>query len=153
VLVTVVLGHAAMDSSNIKSVNHSNTLKYLSELDLGYLKKYMSSEQYTLPRWQDSDADTAILLYKRYLALLVKHGLECELVPTKEIDEVWHNHILHTKQYHQDCNALFGRYLHHIPSDLNETDQERLSALFQKTCEYYESEFNESLPFYQQNAG
>ncbi len=36
-------------------------------------------------------------------------------IPTKNIDEYWHAHILHTKKYMKDCDHVFGRYLHHNP--------------------------------------
>jgi hypothetical protein len=36
-------------------------------------------------------------------------------VTSKDVDEVWHNHILHTHQYARDCNAFFGRFMHHVP--------------------------------------
>ncbi len=32
------------------------------------------------------------------------------------IDEAWHTFILFTKDYHQFCNAVVGKYFHHHPS-------------------------------------
>jgi hypothetical protein len=37
------------------------------------------------------------------------------LVPAQDIDQVWHCHILHTRQYRQDCQMLFGRFIDHEP--------------------------------------
>ncbi len=37
------------------------------------------------------------------------------LTPTREIDEVWHNFILHTKFYDEYCQNNFGRFIHHNP--------------------------------------
>jgi hypothetical protein len=62
----------------------------------------------------------AISLYKMFLCL---HFLfpDIELVPTKEIDEVWHTHILlNTYKYIQDCQDLYGYIFHHY-SPVNET--------------------------------
>ena len=38
-----------------------------------------------------------------------------QMVPNGDIDEIWHMHILDTRAYMADCNALFGEYLHHYP--------------------------------------
>jgi hypothetical protein len=37
------------------------------------------------------------------------------LVPSQDIDRVWHHHILDTMKYAQDCQMLFGYFLHHFP--------------------------------------
>jgi hypothetical protein len=29
---------------------------------------------------------------------------------------VWHAHILDTKKYMVDCQAIFGRFIHHVPN-------------------------------------
>jgi hypothetical protein len=39
-----------------------------------------------------------------------------------DLDQCWHQFILHTVEYHKFCIQEFGEYLHHIPSsDLPET--------------------------------
>jgi|LakMenE01Jun11ns_1017448.scaffolds.fasta_scaffold9952510_4 hypothetical protein len=35
--------------------------------------------------------------------------------PTIEIDEAWHEFILHTKLYEQYCMEEFGKFIHHDP--------------------------------------
>lgn len=124
--------------------------QYLTQLDLSYIKHYMCSEAYTLPQWSAEDAAIAIELYKRFLWLILKYGEEHMIVPTKEIDEVWHNHILHTEKYFKDCEAIANHYIHHRPSDLSMEDKQSLATAFQKTRELYFQEFNEHLPYYQQ---
>lgn len=64
--------------------------------------------------WTKEEIDRRIEDYVRYLALhraYPKGGL----VPSELIDQVWHTHILYTKQYHADCQRLFGQYFHHQP--------------------------------------
>lgn len=105
----------------------------------------MSSQHYFLPQWPSNLAATACKLYKNFLWLHCKYS-DVLLVPTKDIDEVWHNHILFTKQYHADCEALFGRYLHHHPSDRdNEAEINKLVEPFQTTKALYLQEFGEPL--------
>lgn len=65
-------------------------------------------------RWDSLRAEKAILDYQRYMAI-TKALDGIQLVPNGDIDEIWHMHILDTRAYMQDCDALFGGYLHHYP--------------------------------------
>ena len=53
--------------------------------------------------------------YRRFLFICAKHP-SAHVVPNGKVDYFWHKHILHTRQYVDDCQALFGRYLHHLPT-------------------------------------
>ena len=45
-----------------------------------------------------------------------KYAAECGMLPpSEEVDEFWHNHILDTRKYKQDCEQIFGFYLEHYP--------------------------------------
>lgn len=59
-------------------------------------------------------AGHAIESYRQYLKLCVKYR-DRRLVPSHFIDNVWHQHILDTRAYARDCNAIFGAMLHHYP--------------------------------------
>ncbi len=39
------------------------------------------------------------------------------------IDEMWHNFILFTKDYHEFCRKYFGRYVHHTPTSYQEKQE------------------------------
>lgn len=52
--------------------------------------------------------------YRNYLALCQAYP-QVPIMPSEDIDLVWHKHILNTKRYHEDCQAYFGYYLHHNP--------------------------------------
>jgi hypothetical protein len=120
---------------------------YLDNLDLSYIIDQICDDSYPLPRWSPADAKTCADLYKRFLWLMVKHGAK-GLVPTKEIDEFWHNHILHTKQYIADCKALVGHYIHHQPSDRTKEEDAALAQAFAQTQALCSEEFGEPFPFY-----
>lgn len=64
--------------------------------------------------WTVEKADRVAVLYKGFLTL---HALypEGTHVPTHEIDDMWHAHILDTAKYMADCHDVFGYYLHHFP--------------------------------------
>jgi len=67
-------------------------------------------------RWSMKRCAVAELEYKRMLTLLLWNpALPHPIVPTLLVDEIWHAHILDTRAYHRDMQALFGEYLHHFP--------------------------------------
>ncbi len=37
-------------------------------------------------------------------------------MPSQAADELWHEFILHTRNYEQFCHKAFGRFLHHTPA-------------------------------------
>lgn len=115
--------------------------EYLARLDLNYIVEKMCHASYPLPRWTKQDALQCMQFYKNFLLLnKLHHGTP--LVPTREIDEFWHNHILYTKEYMQDCEQLFGHYLHHRPATPGKDDT-GLAADYQRTKELYLAEFGE----------
>jgi hypothetical protein len=52
--------------------------------------------------------------YRRFLALCKMYPGE-PIVPSMSLDKVWHQHILNTRQYANDCGDYFGYFLHHTP--------------------------------------
>ena len=52
-----------------------------------------------------------------YLACLYA---DCSLIgmPSKAVDEAWHEMILMTRDYTEFCDRAFGRYLHHTPDSV-----------------------------------
>ena len=89
----------------------------LPTFDLKIIMGRVASEH---PDWSQDRLGAAELGYRRYLVMC---GMEPEtaIIPTLDVDEVWHAHVLHTKRYAEDCNAFFGYFLHHEPfNDENE---------------------------------
>ena len=113
---------------------------YWEALDLSYLAETMTSPAYPLPRWQTTDALRALKHYKNFLWLHKLHP-NMTFVPSKEIDECWHNHILHTERYTEDCEHIFGRYLHHAPATPGK-DDDTLITNYMRTKELYRQVFN-----------
>ena len=114
-------------------------------LDLGPIKvKLMDSEDGA--GWTRKQCDVVEKWYKRYLILTAKHPA-LSLVPNKEIDEFWHQHILDTMKYAEDCEEIFGHFLHHFPyfGMRGEQDAKRMAESFQVTLDLYVEEFQETL--------
>lgn len=117
--------------------------KYIDQLDLGYIVEQMCAISYPLPRWVRIEAEHCCALYKNFLWLQKKFPSE-KLVPTREIDEFWHNHILHTQHYIKDCQHIFGHYFHHQPAGPDHS-VEKLAQGFLRTKALYLAEFKEPL--------
>ncbi|CAH6419231.1 Hypothetical protein HVR_LOCUS429 [uncultured virus] len=71
--------------------------------------------------WDDEFVDGAVDEYYRFMMLTKKYPKDT-LVPGKVIDEVWHDHILHTQEYIKFCDEYFGHYVHHTPKDRSSND-------------------------------
>jgi hypothetical protein len=64
--------------------------------------------------WSREQVDRIGVAYRQFLTLLVKHP-ESTIAPSKDVDKFWHGHILDTMKYAQDCQQVFGYFLHHFP--------------------------------------
>jgi len=94
--------------------------------------------------WAREYAESIEHAYRNYLTMLVKHPGDAEdIVVSKEVDEFWHTHILHTMKYTEDCERVFGTYLHHNPhiGERTPVDIERKAVLAEKTNRLYQQEF------------
>jgi hypothetical protein len=94
--------------------------------------------------WTREYADGIERGYRTYLTMLAKYPDHAEdILLSKDVDEFWHTHILQTIKYTDDCEAVFGKYLHHAPhiGQVTKTDVEKRTALAEKTRHLYEREF------------
>eukprot|EP01124_Arcella_intermedia_P033094 TRINITY_DN784_c0_g1_i7.p1 TRINITY_DN784_c0_g1~~TRINITY_DN784_c0_g1_i7.p1 ORF type:complete len:272 (+),score=27.22 TRINITY_DN784_c0_g1_i7:31-816(+) len=84
----------------------------LPSIDLSRVKERVAKEK---PTWTEAFIETALREYRRFW-VLCKVFPDINHVPSKSVDEVWHAHILHTRDYARDCQQYFGCFLHHAPS-------------------------------------
>ncbi|KIT17702.1 glycine-rich domain-containing protein [Jannaschia aquimarina] len=87
-------------------------------------------------------AKRAVLDYKRFLYLSALDRGRC--VPSRAVDEVWHLHLQHTRDYWERLvpNALAGKPVHHNPGGAGDAH----AADFDETIARYEREFGEAPP-------
>lgn len=88
-------------------------LETAKSLDLGPIA-YQLMRSKTGPQWTQEQTTRAIAHYLAFLYLVHCYP-HLQLVPTWEIDQVWHCHILDTSKYAADCQRLFGCFIHHFP--------------------------------------
>src|SRR5277367_2353333 len=108
-------------------------------LDLNPIKyKLMKDKDWTLERANQVEPQ-----YKAFL-FLIGSRVKAEFVPTFDIDEMWHTHILDTRKYMADCALHFGEYIHHYPylGMKDAEDRSRAEGLFAATCTTITEAFN-----------
>ena len=86
-------------------------------------------------------AEQAIADYKRYLSLTHQNPNQV-LVPTKQIDDAFHIHMLGSK-FNEDCESLFGYVLHHETGFGNgdDADQQAWLMAFNRTKQLFKQLF------------
>jgi len=84
--------------------------------------------------------------YRRFLYLVATTGEE--LVPSEDIDELWHIHILDTIKYRNDCQNIFGFFLDHFPYFGLQGDREDWKKAHRRTIELYVGVFGEEYSFH-----
>ena len=120
-------------------------VRKLQDLDWGpiaYKLIYPESGQ----GWTQEQTKRAISRYIIFLTL--KHLYpNVGIVPTQEIDQVWHTHILDTAKYAQECQQVFGYFLHHFPymGMRGETDRKNWQSAFAQTKSLFAEHFGVSM--------
>lgn len=62
------------------------------------------------------DALVAENEYRHFMFLVSENDRhDGTIVPSKRADLVWHAHILHTSNYREFCDTVFGRFIDHNP--------------------------------------
>lgn len=83
--------------------------------------------------------------YKRFLCLTALYP-EKQIVIPEVLDAFWHHHILDTRKYADDCEAVFGQFLHHFPyfGLRGEEDMQALHKAYRDTLETMRLEWGET---------
>ena len=117
--------------------------QYIYSIDFSMIIDKLIKRQ----KWLRIEAEECCKQYRNYLWLLKNYGTEKPLPPSEDIDEFWHHHILDTEKYIEDCDAVFGGYLHHYPyyGHDGKTTLTDLNRTFLETQKIYKDEFGASL--------
>jgi len=97
--------------------------------------------------WTREHAERIETAYRRYLTLLAKYPGET-FAPSRDVDKFWHGHILDTMKYAEDCERVFGYFLHHFPyfGMRGEADAQALAQASRTMSRLYEAEYGEAMP-------
>lgn len=124
----------------MKLHNLNQDQEFIEALDL----QSVMNQLVVIEKWSEDEAKAAIQQYRRWLFLRKKYSDQI-LPPSQDIDQVWHAHILQTREYRQFCQQVFidtpEQFLDHNPADEHNADQ--FCRLFQQTQNLYQQEFGE----------
>jgi hypothetical protein len=85
--------------------------------------------------------DTALVsrgLRQFFIAHLMS-GKRFVSMPSRAVDDLWHEFILYTREYKQFCRRAFGSFLHHTPAvvlSVNRQGNEGLRRVWWYCCKY-----------------
>ena len=134
-------------------MNWTEKKKYIEQIDFSATMNKLAGLVMPQPygyTWDYQSVHRAVCRYRKYLFILVKYRDQYkEIPPTFEIDEIWHNHILDTRQYTENCEVLYGEYIHHNPwlfmKDDKTQDFEKMFRLSKLMRRLFLDEFGEEL--------
>jgi hypothetical protein len=116
----------------------------LPTCDLSYVVEQLSHKpEYS--GWTPERFIGAVKEYRRFLNLCKIHSNQ-SLIPGRDVDSIWHRHILNTKKYMTDCQSYFGYYLHHSPHSRIEVGTKNANDAWLNTLYLYEEAFGEKPP-------
>lgn len=96
-------------------------------------------------KWTAAEARRAICEYKRFLYLTQRAGFE--VTPSRPVDLVWHEHLMHTQHYWGTlCREVLRNDLHHKPGTGGAGDGDRLMAQYTRTLVAYQDAFGHEPP-------
>ena len=120
-------------------------LELFTNLELSEVVDRVADEN---PTWDTERLTTAVDQYKRwmYLCAIKPPGLSLGMggsPGSKDVDEVWHAHLMFTRKYEKDCMVLCGKFLHHQPATKGNPGEK---GSFRNTMDLYESTFKDRHP-------
>src|SRR5437762_523872 len=83
----------------------------ISTISVDLVRAAQRSED-TPKEMTDAALEHAAARYEKFLLLVAKYP-DRAIAPTKDIDFMWHLHMLHPRQYAADCQTLLGDILDH----------------------------------------
>lgn len=115
-------------------------MRIVSAIDLSGLMARLALPA-TGAGWTDEEALLAEREYRRFLALHLLHP-GVPLTPSKLVDQVWHAHILDTRNYERDMRTVLGRFLHHDAHTAGPAPSpEAEAAAWERTRQLYRAAF------------
>lgn len=95
--------------------------------------------------WEGQRIESAVAEYKKFCALCKYHP-ETSIIPGRDVDTLWHRHILNTEKYADDCQSYFGYFLHHRPHSRIKQGTKEANDSWLNTLRLYEEMFQSPPP-------
>jgi uncharacterized protein (TIGR04222 family) len=100
--------------------------------EFGFTHHLMKNQGWTL-----TYAQRAIVEYKKFafLTVVANH----QVVPSDQVDQVWHAHVLLTQSYWEEfCPKVLRKTLHHHPARGGRAERAEFHRLYRQTIESYQ---------------
>ena len=136
----VLVKVSIQDNELVNQAKIDEALALVNSLDF----EQMNSKLVDFYGWSKEDVSLMNDYYKKWLAIHVCYS-DLATAPSAKLDEYWHMHILDTKKYMEDCQFVFGKYLHHYPYFGLEGDKENLDKGFELTRKLFMHHFGHDL--------
>jgi hypothetical protein len=91
--------------------------------------------------WAMLYAARVIEEYRKFVFLTIAAGHMA--VPSDQVDQAWHQHLLYTRSWSDFCANVLRRPLHHEPSKGGADEQSRFRTGYAQTLQSYRSFFGE----------
>jgi hypothetical protein len=95
--------------------------------------------------WTTTFASRVVREYRRFLLLAATE--ETLMVPSDEVDQAWHLHLVDTRAYWEElCGKVIHKALHHTPSRGGDDELERHWCGYEATLARYRATFDDAPP-------
>jgi hypothetical protein len=91
--------------------------------------------------WTELYALRVLEEYRRFAFLAVAAGHLA--VPSDQVDQAWHQHILFSESWTDFCRTILGRKLNHEPARAEDSGSGRFKAGYEQTIDSYRRFFGE----------
>lgn len=81
------------------------------------------------PQLSARDAELVLHGLRQFFMAHLRSGRQFVAMPSRVVDEAWHQYILHTQGDRRWCEAAFGGMLHHTPAEVLGRDARRNDGL------------------------
>ncbi|PCK30890.1 glycine-rich domain-containing protein [Pseudoalteromonas piscicida] len=111
-VVAFVVFVGVLQYRKVKTMARRRT--FIQDYDLTHLRPKLSRHHPKLTSEQLAQVELGLKQFFQANLLLEYQSLA---MPSRVVDALWHEFILHTQEYHSFCYEAFGRFLHHCPSE------------------------------------
>lgn len=101
------------------------TSSYAANADLGVILIYVAKKHPELSK----KLPKLTQQYRMYMFLIGTGLFGSISVPSEDVDQIWHAHILHTVLYAEFCENVAGKFIHHNPFGDEVGDIERKASV------------------------
>lgn len=122
-------------------MSHDEIVSKINSIDLeSVAEKFLSRKSFWWRFWNFKKVILIEAEYKKFLYLIATHKGELIIPWTQDLDDFWHEHILDTRKYQEDCMKIFGEIVHHNPHVPKGTKTHKEAS--KTTASYYKSNFS-----------